>query len=72
MTQLRIQNTAESNCIISYTQNTTPLQPNVLLTGIYRSLFNSKGRLAFPQRKQLPRSYSNSSVTFCKWFSRFV
>ena len=71
-TTLTNQNVTESNCIISYTHHTPALQPNVIFIGIYLSLSNSNGRLAFLQHKQLPRSSSNSTVIFCRWFSRFV
>jgi hypothetical protein len=37
-TALTTQNTTENNCIISHSQNTTALQPNVFLTGTHRLL----------------------------------
>jgi hypothetical protein len=46
-TALNIQTTTENNCIISYAQNTTALQPNVFLTGTLRLLDTKNGRSTF-------------------------
>jgi len=46
-TALTTQNT-KKNSIISHSQNTTALEPKVLLSGIPRFLVTNKGRSAFP------------------------
>jgi magnesium-transporting ATPase (P-type) len=56
---LSTSNTTATNCIISYAQNTTLLQPIVFLTGIHQFLIASGDRLS--QRK-LPRSTTSSLV----------
>ena len=68
---LTTQNTTESNCIISHAQNTTALQLNIFLSGIYRLLIRSKGPSAFPSanncqgQPQTPESLSVITYSTC-------
>ena len=63
-TALTTRTTTDNNCIISHAQDTTTLQPNVFLTGIYWALGNNKELSAFPSadhsqgQLQTPQSLS--------------
>ena len=61
-TALTTCNAIQYNSIISHAQNTTTLQPNVLVTGLHRLLVTNKGRSALASTK-IPRSTANSSVS---------
>ena len=56
-------NIKEDNCTILHAQNTTGLQSSTFLIEIHQLLVTNKGKSAFPQCKQLPRSTANSSVS---------
>jgi hypothetical protein len=56
---LTTSNTTANNCIISYAQKATVLQPSVFLTGIHQFLITSGDRLS---QRELPGSTTNSSV----------
>jgi hypothetical protein len=58
----KIQNTTDSNCIVSHSQNTKELQLNTLWTGTLLLLV-SHTVVGFPQGKQRPRSTADSVVS---------
>jgi hypothetical protein len=62
-TALTTQNTKENNCIISHAQNTKVLQLNGFLKCNTSVTGHKQETAGFPQRKSLPRSTGNSSVT---------
>ena len=57
--------TTQNNCIISRVQNTTALQPNLILTG-YIPYWSQARTVDSPKRKSLPSSTTNSSVIINK------
>jgi len=50
-TALTTQNTTANNCFVSHAQNTTALQFNVSLTGIYRLAVKNQGMISWPNAK---------------------
>jgi hypothetical protein len=61
-TALTTWNTAEINCIISQTQNTTAFQASSFLPGILLLLVTNKRRCPFPGTEPLSRWTVNSTV----------
>jgi hypothetical protein len=47
-TALTTQNTTANKCFVSRAQNTTALQSNVFITGIYRLAVKNQGRIGWP------------------------
>jgi hypothetical protein len=67
-TPLTTRNSTEHNCIISHAQNTSSLQANAFLTGLYQLMVTNKARSAFPSTNHYQgQMQTPQSVSVLQW-----